>query len=105
LGLAPSATLILVPVKEFTSAYEDGGTMGLLYTGASVGYGFITGGMSWVTGTIGSVLGAIRGNAPLQSTAVNSEPAPTLPSARINVRTLQDQQPREDQQFYNGNAV
>jgi hypothetical protein len=105
LGLTPSATLILVPVTDFTSAYEGGGSMRLLYRGASAGYGLIASGASWVTGTIGSVLGRPSTNELPPEAAENPAPAPAPRSARINVRTLRDQQPREDQQFYNGNAV
>jgi hypothetical protein len=105
LGLTPSATLILVPVTEFTSAYEGGGSMALLYRGASAGYGLLAGGVSWIASAVGGVLGHPVLNESPREVIENPDPAPTPRSARINIRTLQDQQPREGQQFYNGNAV
>jgi len=105
LGLTPSATLILVPVTDFTSAYEGGGPMGLLYNGASVGYGLVAGGVSWVASTVGGVLGTTPSNEMIRDPAANAEPQSTSRTGGINIRTLRDQPPREDQQFYNGNAV
>jgi len=102
LGLTPSATLILVPITGYTSAYE-GGT-GLVSRGVSAGYGLVSSGVGMVTGILGSFLGG--GAAPpaeeqhqTPSSASNRDPS-------INVRTLRDQQGSgDDQQFYNGNAV
>ncbi|EPE24307.1 Ubiquitin-like protein [Glarea lozoyensis ATCC 20868] len=104
LGLTPSATLILVPIKEFTSAYE-GGPMGLVYRGASAGYGLLAGSLSWVAGTVGGVLGSTPSNEPPEATAETLASATIPRPGRVNIRTLRDQQPREDQQFYNGNAL
>jgi hypothetical protein len=102
LGLTPNATLILVPITGYTSAYE-GGT-GLVSRGVSAGYGLVSSGVGMVTGILGSFLGG--GAAPpaeeqhqTPSSASNRDPS-------INVRTLRDQQGSgDDQQFYNGNAV
>lgn len=102
LGLTPSATLILVPITGYTSAYE-GGT-GLVSRGVSAGYGLVSSGVGMITGILGSFLGG--GAAPpaeeqhqTPSSASNRDPS-------INVRTLRDQQGSgDDQQFYNGNAV
>ncbi|TVY67397.1 UBX domain-containing protein [Lachnellula suecica] len=97
LGLTPSATLILVPINEYTSAYEGGAT-GLVYKG----YSLVSSGVGMVTGALGSFLGG--GAAPAQE--AHESPAPsTAPSSSINVRTLRDQQRPDDQQFYNGNAL
>jgi hypothetical protein len=102
LGLTPNATLILVPITGYASAYE-GGT-GLVSRGVSAGYGLVSSGVGMVTGILGSFLGG--GAAPpaeeqhqTPSSASNRDPS-------INVRTLRDQQGSgDDQQFYNGNAV
>ena len=100
LGLTPSATLILVPVAEYTSAYTGGGTS-LLWGGVSAGYGLVSSGVGMVAGTLGSILGgggaARREHDEMASIANNQNPS-------INVRTLGDQR-QDDQQFYNGNAV
>ena len=103
LGLTPSATLILVPIAAYSSAYE-GGT-GLVSRGVSAGYGIVSSGLGMVTGLLGGILGgggaapAAEEQRPAPSSTPNSNPS-------INVRTLRDQQsPRDDQQFYNGNAV
>jgi len=99
LGLTPSATLILLPVTEYSSAYAGGGS-GLLWRGVSAGYGLVSSGVGMVTGTLGSFLGGGATPTPQQEAAA---PAPN-PNPSINVRTLRDQRP-DDQQFYNGNAV
>ncbi|PVH70170.1 hypothetical protein DL98DRAFT_521780 [Cadophora sp. DSE1049] len=102
LGLTPSATLILVPVADYTSAYEGGG--GIVSRAASGGYALISSSVGLVTGALGSFLGGSA--APTPAPAAPSGPAP--PSAAINVRTLRDQRQeskKDDQQFYNGNAT
>ena len=104
LGLTPSATLILVPVADYTSAYEGGG--GLVSSAASGGYSLISSGFGLVTGALGSLFGGSAAPAPPPAPAAASGPSPA--SASINVRTLGDQRKeskKEDQQFYNGNAV
>lgn len=103
LGLTPSATLILMAVDGYTSAYEGGGATGLVYRGASAGYNLVSSSVGLVTGVVGSIFGG-GAAAPTQDEPQHPPPA-TTPSASINVRTLRDQQRSEDQQFYNGNAV
>ncbi|KAH7308456.1 ubiquitin-related domain-containing protein [Stachybotrys elegans] len=96
LGLAPSATLILIPVQNYTSAYEGGGSSnpisGLL--------AFIMGFFTWFLGLFG-----LGGRAPEPA---NSTPdvgqAPTQGRSRIHgVRNPVDRQ--RDQQLYNGNSL
>merc|ERR1712093_369250 len=104
LGLTPSATLILVPVADYTSAYEGGG--GLVSSAASGGYSLISLGLGLVTGALGSLFGGSAAPAPPPAPAAASGPSPA--SASINVRTLGDQRKeskKDDQQFYNGNAT
>ena len=104
-GLIPSATLILIPVEGYTSAYKDGASRGIISRVASSGYGLVSSGVGLVSGILGTFIGGGRGGAvapaPLESPA-NSPP--TDPNPAINVRTLRDHYP-DDQQFYNGNAV
>ncbi|KAG4438598.1 hypothetical protein IFR05_005922 [Cadophora sp. M221] len=102
LGLSPSATLILIPVSGYTSAYENNG--GLVSRAASGGFALISSSVGMVTGALGSFLGGSAAPAPVEQ----APPGPSMPSAAINVRTLRDQRQesrKEDQQFYNGNAT
>lgn len=102
LGLTPSATLILVPIAAYSSAYE-GGT-GLVSRGISAGYGIVSSGLGMVTGLLGGFLGG--GAAPPVEEQRQTPSSAPNPNPSINVRTLRDQQsPRDDQQFYNGNAL
>jgi hypothetical protein len=101
LGLTPSATLILLPVTNATNAYE--GHPGLISRGVSTGYGLVSSGVGLVTGVLGSFLGA--GAAPPANENSQTPTTALTPSANINVRTLRDNAGRDDQQFYNGNAL
>jgi hypothetical protein len=114
IDLAPSATLVLVPVKGFTEAYS-GSSSGVV--------GAATGLVSGILGYVGSALGAVinYGAAPIAEANAqeplhggqrmgersNEEPIrdPVLDNAGMRVRTLADQRAREPQQFYNGNQV
>lgn len=101
-GLYPSAILILVSIQSYTSAYGDASATGYVTRGISAGYGIVSSGVGLVTGVLGSFLGGGAAAAP----APADTPAPAnTPSSNINVRTLRDADRREDQQFYNGNAV
>ena len=73
---------------------------------ASGGYSLISLGLGLVTGALGSLFGGSAAPAPPPAPAAASGPSPA--SASINVRTLGDQRKeskKDDQQFYNGNAV
>jgi hypothetical protein len=119
IDLAPSATLILVPVKGYTQAYSSnegvvgtatglvGGAFGLLSStvgyvgsalGAVVGFG---GGAASDTQTPGRTVG---GNQPAQQ-AGNAQTQTQAGPEGIRVRTLADQRAKEPQTFYNGNQV
>ncbi|CZS98235.1 related to UBX7 UBX (ubiquitin regulatory X) domain-containing protein [Rhynchosporium agropyri] len=103
LGLTPSATLILIPVSGYTSAYEAGNG-GIVSRAASGGYALISSSVGMVAGALGSLLGGTA--APANVQPVSS--GPPVPSAAINVRTLRDQRQeskKDDQQFYNGNST
>jgi hypothetical protein len=101
-GLTPTATLILIPVQGYTSAYEDGASSGIVSRVASGSYGLVSSGVGLITGVLGSFLGSGDGAASTQGRA--ADPTPPNPNPAINVRTLRDRD-RDDQQFYNGNAV
>lgn len=104
LELTPSATLILIPVSGYTSAYENHNS-GLVSRGLSAGFGLLASGVGMFTGALGGLLGS--GQAPTNQEAPSTSPpqAPTG-TTNINFRTLRDPDPRpEDHQLYNGNAV
>lgn len=106
IGLTPSATLILVPVKEFASAYGIS-QQGLISRGATTGYSLISSGIGLVTSALGSILGRSEENASSASSYQESHvPAEVVPSSNARVRTLRDQRDaQEDHQLYNGNTV
>ncbi|KAG0650239.1 ubx domain-containing 7 [Hyphodiscus hymeniophilus] len=84
-GLAPSATLILVAVQGYTSAYEGSG--GIVSRVASGGYGLVSSGVGLITGVFGSLLGG-SGAAPTQERP--ADPALPTTSPAIDFRTLRD---------------
>jgi UBX domain len=101
-GLNPSATLILVPVKDYTSAYE-GGPTSYISRGISAGVGLVSSSISMVTGTLGSLLG---GSATPQVEVEPENRSSSQASAAANVRTFREQGGSpEEHQFYNGNTV
>lgn len=105
LGLSPNATLILVPVQDFTNAYAGSG--GLVSRGVSTGYGIVSSGLGMVTGVFSSFLGG-GAQAPSQEAQEPTPAAATrshVPS--VKMRTMHDgkDEKKDDQQFYNGNAV
>jgi hypothetical protein len=121
IDLAPSATLVLVPVKGYTEAYSGGssGVVGGVVGGVSglVGgaFGLAYNAVGYVGSTLGSVVGYGSGSSnaePAQAAATEgrtlSETRPETPTAAsIRVRTLADQRAGEtrSQEFYNGNSV
>lgn len=116
LGLAPSATLVMIPVHGFTTAYNAGPNM--VSRGISAGFNVVSGGVGLVSGGVGMVAGALgtflgvgqhrpgpkavetgRVTAPGATNTVAKEPT-------TKIRTLLDQQEKRDkQQFYNGNTA
>jgi hypothetical protein len=112
LGLAPSATLVMIPVQGYTDAY--GGNQGILFRGAAAGYNAVSTGAGLVTGALGAVLGLGQATAQEEGSASRESPAQSpAPGSEyrgsasgINIRTLRDQQEcQDDHQFYNGNQV
>lgn len=127
LGLTPSATLVLVPVKGYTEAYAAGGAKGMVSRGLRLGYGLVSGTVGYVGGLVGGFLGYGAVNAATNEpyvggTADEVEPSnvqgrsmaedrPTNAGSRgteggIKIRTLADQRrEQEGSEFYNGNQV
>lgn len=110
LGLTPSATLVMVPIQGYTAAYTGG--QSIVSRGASAGYNVVSAGAGLVTGALGTFLGIGHPTPQGEQTSApeNTVPAGTEPDTRgtgsaINIRTLRDQQDREDHQLYNGNQV
>ena len=129
IDLAPSATLVLVPVKGYTDAYSGSGSN--LLAGTRTGlvsgaFGLLSSTVGYAGGILGSFLGTgAAAPQPNQGQAVGSgsgsgsgsEGGSGQQSERsrserdeqgsIRVRTLADQRAREprNQQFYNGNQV
>lgn len=96
LGLCPSATLVLVPVKEYASAYEGGGAAGLVRKSLSTGYAVLSAG----TGIVNSVLGSLFGNGGAMP-GVTETAATSITETSHN----DDNGTPDDQQLYNGNNV
>ncbi|OBT99349.1 hypothetical protein VE01_02584 [Pseudogymnoascus verrucosus] len=94
LGLVPNATLILVPIKDFTPAYAQGpGVTGLLSSGVSAGYGLVSSGLSSGFGFASRVLGSVLGDS-----AQGQPPATAAPPG---------QEPRQSErhELYNGGGL
>ena len=111
LNLLPSATLIMVPVQGYTTAYV--GNEGLVSRGAAAGYNIVSAGASLVSGTLGTLLGIGQATVPAErltaderrQQAVAHADASSV-SSGISIRTLHDQRDsQESHQLYNGNQV
>ncbi|KAG9187888.1 hypothetical protein G6011_05759 [Alternaria panax] len=120
IDLAPSATLVLVPVKGYTDAYSGSSAVGI--TGAATGIvGGALGLLSSTVGLVGSTIGSVMGFGVQQERRGSSggrtmgsrptqepthDPVLDQPSSgTVRVRTLADQRAREPRQFYNGNQL
>lgn len=104
LGLAPSATLILIPVQGSITAYGDS-TDGLVSRGISTGYGWASWGAGMVTSLFGGLTGGSTAAQHQEEQSSGPTSAATPSGSTINIRTLRDQNRPDDQQFYNGNAL
>ncbi|GAB7356008.1 hypothetical protein MBLNU459_g6632t1 [Dothideomycetes sp. NU459] len=123
LGLTPSATLVLVPVKGYQDAYAAGGAGGLLSKGINAGYAAGYGIVSGVLGAVGKVIGYggdataegpyMGGTADAQehsntqgSKMADHSASAAGPSSGVKIRTLADQRREADKtELYNGNQL
>ncbi|KAL5384107.1 hypothetical protein DPSP01_005580 [Paraphaeosphaeria sporulosa] len=122
IDLAPSATLVLVPVKGYTDAYA-GGSRGIVSGPAGSVFNIVGGAFNlagsavgYVSNTLSSVLGG-GGSAPQdnqqqqeqtgEGRSLGNTPQEPPGSTGIRVRTLADQRSREprNEQLYNGNQL
>lgn len=102
LGLNPSATLILIPVKDYTSAYESDAPS-YISRGISAGAGLVSFGIKMVTGTLGGFLAS----STISGLPVDNENhSSSRVSAAANTWTFREQEGGpEEHQLYNGNNV
>ena len=127
LGLAPNATLLMVPAKDISPAYALGARSrvlsGVFVSASRAGtavYAFILAVWTMVTGILWTFLGIENRSAPQSRNATADKEtrkkvaekraesiAKTSGVATIgNVRTLRDRDERKERrQFYNGNQV
>lgn len=114
IGLAPSSTLVLVPVAGYTSAYS-GQQRGLIAQGFGLGYNVVAGTLG-VAGSIARGIASyvIPSGAEIHAAGTDDDIEPRVDesaatpssSARIKVRTLADQRAEADKTvLYNGNQV
>ncbi|KAL5387983.1 hypothetical protein PMIN06_011016 [Paraphaeosphaeria minitans] len=120
IDLAPSATLILVPVKGYTDAYS-GGSRGIVSGPAGSVFSIVGGvfnlagsAVGYVNSTLSSVLGGGSSAQPesqqqqiSEGRSLGNTPQEPPGAAGIRVRTLADQRSREprNEQLYNGNQL
>ncbi|KAF2220261.1 hypothetical protein BDZ85DRAFT_267436 [Elsinoe ampelina] len=122
LGLCPNATLVLVPVRDFTDAYASQGAAGVVNKGLHLGYNVAYGAFSIVGGIFSKVTGyqvteeaaegpyiARTGDNPnhlvSQKDGKRSEQLAT-PTPGIKITTLKDQKGKQPaEEFYNGNTT
>ncbi|KAM0307383.1 hypothetical protein ACHAPM_000096 [Fusarium culmorum] len=90
LGLSPSSTLVLIPVKKYTSAYDDD-SQGIV----SRIIGFILSIFSWIFSLFRS------GDERAHRESVG----PTSSRERSRIREFQNPSDQRDQQLYNGNSL
>ena len=122
LGLAPTATLVLVPVNNFTEAYSStssgyvGSALNTAYSVASTGYGMLGSVLSYVPGLGGDARqqqepSAPRNNESTTNDNVHAESSDQSASSgtKIRMKTLADQRAESARQqgtdFYNGNSL
>lgn len=121
LGLCPNATLVLVPVKDYTTAYSGAHSNSIMNWGLATTYSVV----GAATGMVGGVLGRITGYGGGASegpyiAGMGDEQEPSNvagsrmaeasmqpgPSSGVKIRTLADQRrENKDAEFYNGNQL
>ena len=114
LGLAPSSTLILVPIQNFKTAFS--GTSGPVGRSFASAYNAIASLLGMIWSLLATFLGV--GQSPQQQRpgeepestgnekGKGQNPPPSSSSSKIRIRTLHDQRREENKnEFYNGNQV
>jgi UBX domain len=106
LGLAPSATLLLIPVTKFSTAYE-GSTGGNIIADF---FAMITGFVAWLFSLISGVFSGLGSGPPARNTPASEEPPATRQrqgqtNDGARIRGFQDAGNQRDYQLYNGNSV
>lgn len=108
LGLLPSATLVLVPIQRYTSAY-DSSAHSVMGVARSVAYRYIFACFDLIARLVNALFGLItRHDAPPPRPQTDGahDDAPTATTTGIRIRTLRDRaEAEEEKQFYNGNQV
>ncbi|PYI00208.1 hypothetical protein BO78DRAFT_434576 [Aspergillus sclerotiicarbonarius CBS 121057] len=112
LGLGSSANLVMVPIQSYTEAYSATGAS-LPVRAVSSAYGLVSSAVGTATGLVGSFFGYGTTPAPQPAAEPASStpaPAPASDARRQRrgpiIRTLRDQQnERDDREFYNGNQL
>lgn len=104
LGLSPSATLIIVPVQTYTSAYEVTESSSILSRGIAAGYGLGAWGVNRVLSTLGGIVG---NSATTSDTEQMVGSSTSVGGGRAsNLRTLRDQNDNDNHhELYNGNTL
>jgi len=115
LGVLPSATLVVVPVKgAMSSAYPGSsglvGSMGRVYSMVVAFLMWLLQGLQTFAGTRQTTPGgsiSSTGSTEESTGAASSgtDTVPIRPTTKIRIRTLADRADKEDRQFYNGNQV
>ncbi|KAG8624347.1 hypothetical protein KVT40_007414 [Elsinoe batatas] len=122
LGLCPNATLVLVPVRDFTDAYASQGAAGVVNKGLNLGYNVAYGAFSIVGGIFSKVTGyqvneeaaegpyiAGTGDNPNHLVSQKDGKRPeqlATPTPGIKITTLKDQKGKQPaEEFYNGNTT
>lgn len=99
LGLAPSSTLVLIPVHNYVGAYE-GASGNLLMRFIRLVLGFFT----WIFGSLG--FAGTRALDRVRNPEEEQTPARAAAQGRSRVQGFQNPDDRRrDQQLYNGNSV
>jgi len=120
LGLCPNATLVLVPIKEYTTAYSGANSGSVMNWGLATTYKAFDGATSLIGGALSRITGyGGQGSEGPYIAGMGDEKEPSnvegkkmadsfrTPERSVyKVRTLADQRrDNKDAEFYNGNQV
>lgn len=99
LGLTPNATLILVPISTYTSAYQPSN---IISSSLSTGYGLLSSGF----GAVGGLLGSVLGGGATTPTEDQRNHGTSSGSGSTTLRTAKvEKHDQDNRQYYNGNSV